>query len=80
MPVDSNRDGKVDQFKIKMRIKKPLASQALQQLNLIVAFDLELKETVKMRMEGIANVNINPIASSTLSASKLRTQGNLVLK
>ena len=63
-----------------MRIKKPLAKLALSQLNLLMAFDLELDQTIRMKMEGIANVNIRPLASASLSASSLKTQGQLMLR
>jgi hypothetical protein len=73
MALDNNRDGITDQYKIQLRIKKPLSNQALQQLNLIVAFDLQLTETTKMKMEGIAFVNLDLHATKTLSASKIMT-------
>lgn len=45
----------------------------------MLAFDLELLDTVKMKMEGLAFINVNPLATSKLSASKITTQGTLDL-
>jgi len=38
-----------------------------------MAFDLEISDIVKMRMEGIGAVNVNAMASKSLSASKIIT-------
>jgi len=45
-----------------------------------LAFGLELDQTIQMKMEGIANINISPLASESLSASSLKTQGQLMLR
>jgi hypothetical protein len=50
MPVDQDRDGMVDQFNITMRIKKPLSTLKLQKANIILAFDYQLKDLVRMKM------------------------------
>ena len=73
IPIDSDKDGLVDSFNISMRIKKPLPNLALNQLNVLMAFDLEISDIVKMRMEGIGAVNVNAMASKSLSASKIIT-------
>jgi hypothetical protein len=49
-------------------------------MHIVMAFDYEIKDLVHMKMEGLANVNIHAMASSKLSASKLKTQGHLNLR
>lgn len=80
VPIDSDKDGLVDSYNITLRIKKPLANLALRELNVLLAFDFEISDIVKMRMEGILAVNINAMSSPTLSASKLSTTGHLKLR
>ena len=79
MPFDSDRDGVVDQYNITMRIKKPSKDLALQQANLILAFDYEVSDLIKMKMEGIANIAVSSLGSSNINAGKIGTQGNLVM-
>jgi len=79
-PVDRNKDGVIDQYNITMRVRKPSADLALQQMHIVMAFDYEISDLIHMKLEGLANVNIHAMASSKLSASKLKTQGHLNLR
>ena len=47
-PVDTDRDGIVDQYNVTMRIKKPVKTLKMEQANIILAFDYQLSELVKM--------------------------------
>jgi len=46
-----------------MRLKKPKSSLNLQNFNMIIAFDYELKDMIRMKMEGLAYVQIDAFAS-----------------
>lgn len=80
IPIDKNGDGIIDQYNMTIRVRKPIEQMALTQSNLILAFDYELTQDVKMKMEGLAFVQFTPLASDKLSASKLRAHGYLNLK
>ena len=46
-----------------MRIKKPASNLNLQNLNVILAVDYELKDMIRMKMEGLAVVQVDTFAS-----------------
>lgn len=52
--VDLDKDGRIDQWNITMKIKKPQSNFKLEQANLIVAFDYQTDDTVQMQMESLA--------------------------
>ena len=74
--LDNDRDGQIDQYNVSMRIKKPMALKdnvsplKLQQINVIFAFDYELKEMIKLKMEGLAVMQVDAIASKNLKEVK----------
>ena len=80
LPVDTDRDGIVDQYNMTMRIKKPVKTLKMQQANIILAFDYQLSELVKMKMQGLAVVSVDAFASSKLNAGKIIAQGQLNLR
>lgn len=80
LPVDQDRDGLVDQYNITMRIKKPVSTLKLQEANIILAFDYQLKDLVKMKMQGLAVISVDAFASANLNAGKIIAQGQLNLK
>ena len=63
-----------------MRVKKPDPKLKLQEANLIMAFDYQLKGLIKMKMQGLAVISVDAFASSTLNAGKIIAQGQLNLK
>ena len=71
IPLDLDRDGIVDQYNVTMRIKKPTTTLQLAQANLILAFDYELNELIKMKMQGLAVISVDAFASSKLNAGKI---------
>ena len=77
--LDNDRDGKIDQLNVTMRLKKPKSSLNLQNFNMIMAFDYELKDMIRMKMEGLAYVQIDAFASRNLNAGSITTQGSLNL-
>ena len=78
LPVDQDRDGLVDQYNITIRIKKPLSTLKLEQASIILAFDYQLKDLLKMKMQGLAVVTVE--APAVLNAGKIIAQGQLNLK
>ena len=46
---------------------------------MIIAFDYELKDMIRMKMEGLAYVQIDAFASKNLNAGSITTQGSLNL-
>ena len=62
-----------------MRIKKPAQNLNLQNLNVILAVDYELKDMIRMKMEGLAVVQVDTFASKQLNAGKIEVIGTLNL-
>merc|ERR1719263_2676819 len=79
-PIDLNRDGIVDQYNITLRVKKPLQNLALDQIHLVLAFDFVLNDIVKMKMQGLATINIQTLSGSKIGATRIKTDGKLLLK
>ena len=52
--MDLDKDGRIDQWNITMKIKKPQSNFKLEQANLIVGLDYKTDDTVKMQMESLA--------------------------
>lgn len=78
--VDSDFDEIVDQYNITLRVKKPVNSWKLRKVDLIVAFDYQLNNIIKLKMEGLAIVSIDTLASDNLNPIMIKTNGvmNLV--
>merc|ERR1719263_1679020 len=79
-PIDLNRDGIVDQYNITLRVKKPLQNLALDQIHLVLAFDFGLNDIVKMKMQGLATINIQTLSGPKIGATRVKTDGTLLLK
>lgn len=80
--LDSNVDssGKTDQLTIKMRIKKPSKALTLSRFNILLAFNEDYSDQIKMKLEGVAIINVDCFTSGQLAASKVSTHGTLQLK
>lgn len=78
-PIDIDLDGVVDQYNISMRIKKPVDDWRLRKMDLIIAFDYKLKDIIKLKMEGLAIVSVDTMASAKLNPSEIRTRGQMEL-
>jgi len=80
-PWDSDRDGIVDQYNITLRFFKPLTGNVLKlkKVNLILAFDYELTDLIKMKMEGLAIIDVDTM-NTALYPRKIITQGDLRMK
>lgn len=80
--LDTNVDksGKADQLTLKMRIKKPNKALTLSRFNVLLAFNEEFSENIKMKLEGVAIINVDCFTSGQLAASKLMTHGSLQLR
>lgn len=48
MGVDTDKDGKIDQWNITMSVRKPELDYKLEDVNVIVAFDFKTDDTVNM--------------------------------
>lgn len=71
MAVDADFDGVVDQYNISMRVKKPVDSWRLRKMDLIIAFDYKLSDIIKLKMEGLAIVSVDTLASSKLNPTEI---------
>jgi len=49
-------------------------------VNVLVSFDYVLQDLVQMKMEGLAVVSIDTLASATLNPGKVSVTGDLVLR
>lgn len=77
--IDTDFDGIVDQYNISMRIKKPDNSLKLRKVDLIIAFDYQLNQIIKLKMEGLAIVSLDTLASDNLNPTLIKTSGNMNL-
>lgn len=77
IPVDLNRDKIIDQYNITMRIRKPNSDLFLSKVDLIIAFDYQLKNLIKMKMEGLTVVSVDTMASTKMNPGKVRTTGTI---
>ena len=85
--LDQDRDGTIDQYNVTMRIKKPKALNAdkvsplkMQQLNVVLAFDYQLKDMINLKMEGLAVMQVDAIASDKLNAGTVKSDGSIRLR
>ena len=79
--VDIDKDGIIDQWNITMRVRKPEPEFKLANANVILGFDYQTDDIVRMQMEGLAVAQVHiPAASMSVSASKLRISGTLRFK
>ena len=62
-----------------MRIKKPEKGWKLRKLDLIIAFDYQLSEIIKLQMEGLALISVDTLASKNLNPTVVRTSGDMKL-
>ena len=56
-PVDFDSNGVVDQFNVTMVVKRPSNNLKFKDVSVIMGFNCELKDVVKMKMEGLAVVS-----------------------
>ena len=65
--VDQDHDGMVDYYNISMRVKKPLSHLKLRKMDLIIAFDYKLESLIKLKMEGLAIISVDTLATPKLN-------------
>lgn len=75
--VDADFDGVVDHYNISMRIKKPDDALRLSKMDLIIAFDYKLSSIIKLKMEGLAILSVDTLASSALNPATIKTAGTM---
>jgi hypothetical protein len=77
--LDSDFDEIIDQYNISLRIKKPEKEWKLRKLDLIIAFDYQLNDIIKLKMEGLAIVSVDTLASDNLNPTMIKTTGTMEL-
>lgn len=80
--LDEDRDGKVDQFKLTVKVKTPKAigDSVLQQASIIAAFDYNTKGTHHFRTEALAHSQVYLSSSEKVAAKGIKMTGSLKLR
>jgi hypothetical protein len=78
---DFDRDHLGDRWNISMRVRKPSAGADLRQATIVLGFDYETSDVVKMQMESLAVVSIDGLNSGgSTSVKRVKTIGTLELR
>jgi len=62
-----------------MRIRKPSDSLKFSRVTLLLGFQMEFQEVLKMRLNGLGVTQVEIMQSSNAQASKISATGNLKL-